>query len=179
MKTTALTLTVTEAPLVTGLLALLCTCAQLATTSTLNVATTSTLNVAATSTLIEDTLHVFLLMFNRHVTTLPWNDWFWLITQFVSCRAPLKWPFLDTFKQPKMLSGNPFTVQKASPPFHEMRGCTYCCLNIDITNWCQYERPIGGHESMSKNISELKWFIQATMTQMLDCKLFWCLCVKS
>ena len=66
MKMTALTLTVTEAPLVTGLLALLCTCAQLA--------TTSTLNVAATSTLIEDTLHVFLLMFNRHFTTLPWND---------------------------------------------------------------------------------------------------------
>ena len=75
MKTTALTLTVTEAPLVTGLLALLCTCAQLATTSTLNVATKSSLNVAATSTLKEDILHVFLLMFNRHFTTLPWNDW--------------------------------------------------------------------------------------------------------
>ena len=74
MKTTALTLTVTEAPLVTGLLALLCTCAQLATTSTLNVATKSSLNVAATSTLKEDILHVFLLMFNRHFTTLPWND---------------------------------------------------------------------------------------------------------
>ena len=74
MKMTALTLTVTEAPLVTGLLALLCTCAQLATTSTLNVATKSSLNVAATSTLKEDILHVFLLMFNRHFTTLPWND---------------------------------------------------------------------------------------------------------